>query len=70
MSNAIKISIRTKKNASMIFELIQYVKNIFPGTYNNVTGGNVIKYIDIYNRNFYRIYFLLYLSNNFSYCTI
>ena len=43
-------------------------KNIFSGIYDNVTGGNVIKYVDIYNRNIYRIYYHLNLSNNFNYC--
>ena len=45
-------------------------KIIFSGIYANVIGGNVVKYVDIYNRNFYRIYFHLYLGNNFNYCTI
>ena len=42
---------------------------MFSVIYDNVTGGN-IKYVDIYNRNFYRIYFHLYLSNDFNYCAI
>ena len=37
--------------------------------YDNVSGGN-IKYVDIYNRNLYRIYYHLYLSNNFNYFAI
>ena len=45
-------------------------KNIFSRIYDNVAGGNIIKYFDIYYRNFYRIYFHLYLSNDFNYCTI
>ena len=40
------------------------------GIYDNVTGGNVIKYVDIHNNNLYRIYYHLYLSNNFNYCAI
>ena len=37
--------------------------------YDNVFGGN-IKYVDIYNRDLYRIYYHLYLSNNFNYFAI
>ena len=49
---------------------MQYAKNIFSWIYDNVSGGNVIKYVDIYNTNLYRIYYHLYLSNNFNYCAI
>ena len=37
--------------------------------YDNESGGNK-KYVDIYNINLYRIYYHLYLSNNFNYCAI
>ena len=30
----------------------------------------ILKFINTYNRNIYRIYYYLYLSNNFNYCSI
>ena len=30
----------------------------------------ILKFVDTYNRNIYRIYYYLYLSNNFNYCAI
>ena len=30
----------------------------------------IFKFVDTYNRNIYRIYYHLYLSSDFNYCTI
>ena len=46
---------------------------IFSGTINIIymrSLEEILKFVDTYNRNIYRIYYHLYLSNNFIYCAI
>ena len=46
---------------------------IFSGTINIIKMQSleeILKFIDTYNRNIYRIYYHLYLTTDFNYCTI
>ena len=45
----------------------------FSGTINVIEMRSleeILKFVDTFNRNIYRIYYHLYLSNNFNYCAI